>query len=336
MKYSLDNVKAYETKGYNDPFNSSIVNAIRFAHRSYHISKSILKNEKIDIIHHFLPVTYPRIISFLPFNKSIIEKYPFVLGPISYPPYWPSKGFGKMIDYLSKPLFKKCIKEADILLVQTKHTRDLVKLINPEKEVIIISPGVDTSIFKPDASAVRELEVLTVGNLTPRKGMEYLIKAISIVKKDFPNILLRIIGTGPHEVYLKNLSSSLDLSHNVIFEGYTSQNYLIKCYKRATIFCSPSLVEPFGVVILEAMACGKPIVATKTEGAIEMIQNGKEGFLVDIADPKSIANILLTLFHHPELIELMGTNALKKTQRYYSWSSAAKIYNNIYKSVVGG
>jgi len=330
-----ENVKLYETKGYNNPFKSSLFKAINFGLRSFSISKSILNSEDIDIIHHFLPVQYPRIVSFLSLDRSIMEKYPFIVGPISFPTYWPRKGFEQLLDFLSKPFFKRCLKEADAIIVQTKNTQKLVKSIIPSKSVTIIPPAVDTNTFKIIDSPTDKLEILSVGNLLPQKGTEYLIRAIPYVKKDFQDIVLRIVGTGPYEQYLRKLSISLNLSHNVVFEGYVTREKLVKLYNKATVFCSPSLVEPFGVVMLEAMACGKPIVATKTEGATEIIQNGKEGFLVDIGNPKSIADALLTLLHNHDLTKSMGRNAREKCLKKYSWSVVAKIYSRVYSSILG-
>jgi len=329
------NVRIYETKGYSNPFNPSVLKTIGFAPRSYCISKSILSRENIDIIHHFLPVQYPRIVNLLPFNKSIMEKYPFVIGPVIIPTRWPRNGRGKLIDFFSKPLFKKCITEANVVIAQTEHTRKLIKSVVPKENVVVVPLGVDTNTFKVAANPPHKLEILTVAHLFPIKGVEYLIRAISYVTKDFPNIVLRIIGKGPLELYLKDLSNSLDLSHNVIFEGYVSYEDLVKFYNQATIFCSPFLGEGLGVVTLEAMACGKPVIATKTEGTTQVICHGKEGFLVDPANPKSIADSLLTLLHNPDLVTIMGTKARETCLKKYSWSVVAKKYSEIYSSLGG-
>jgi len=335
IKCILRNVKIYDTKGYPNPFDPTVFKAVNFALRSYSASKSILNRENVDIIHHFLPVQHPHMVSFLPFDKSIMKRYPLVIGPISFPTYWPSKGFEKLMDFLSKPLFKKCLQEADAIITQTKRTRELIKDVVHERDVTVIPPGVDVSIFRPVKSPVDKLEILTVGNLLPQKGMEYLIRAISYVKKDFPDVVLRIVGKGSHGRYLRALSNSLGFSRNVIFEDFVSKEELVKLYNQATIFCSPSLVEPFGVVMLEAMACGKPIVATKTVGATEIIRHEEEGFLVQTANPKLMANSILTLLNRPDLVKSMGAKAMETCLKKYSWSAIAKIYSRIYSSILG-
>ncbi len=122
----------------------------------------------------------------------------------------------------------------------------------------------------------------------------------------------------------------------MIFEGYVHTEDLVQLYNNTMIYCSPSLVEPFGVVMLEAMACGKPIVATKTEGATEIIEHGIDGLLVEIANPKSMADALFNLINCPEFINTMGINAQRKVQQKYSWSINKKIYAiNVYKALEG-
>jgi glycosyltransferase involved in cell wall biosynthesis len=332
VKRVPENVRIYEIKGYNNPFNPSVLKTVGFAPQMYRISKSILSRENVDIIHHFLPVQYPRIVNLLPFNKSIMEKYPFVIGPVIIPTRWPRNGLENQIDFFSQLLFKKCIKEADVIIAQTEHARDLIKSVVPEGNVVVVPLGVDTNTFKPTNSP-HTLEILTVAHLLPIKGIEYLIRAIPYVKKDFPNVILRIIGEGPREQYLRNLANSLALSRNVVFNGYVSYDKLAQFYNQATIFCFPFLGEGLGVVILEAMACGKPIIATKNEGTTQVIRHGTEGFLFDPANPESIADSLLTLLHNPDLIKKMGAKARETCLKKYSWSAVAKIYSKIYHSL---
>ncbi len=166
-----NNVKLYKVKGYNNPFNPSVFKAINFASHNYRVSLSILRENNIDIIHHFLPVQYPRIVNFLLFNKSIMKKYPLIIGPVSFPTYWPRKGIDKIIDFLSKPLFGTCLEKADLIITQTKHTKDLVMNVLPEKNVILIPPAVDTEVFKSSSVTHNngKVEILTVANLLQKK-----------------------------------------------------------------------------------------------------------------------------------------------------------------------
>jgi glycosyltransferase involved in cell wall biosynthesis len=334
MKRVLSNVKTYEVGGYENPFNPSMQGAIRFAFRSYHASKSILNKEKVDIIHHFFPVQYPRCLSLLPFDKAVMARYPFVVGPISFPTYWPRNAYGRFIDFLSKPFFKKCLEEADFITAQTRHTTELVKNVVPNTDVLTVPLCVDTDFFKPNNANEDELEVLTVANLLPLKGVDYLIDAIRYVKKHYSDIVLRVIGSGPHEKYLKKLTIRRGLAHNVLFEGHVPHQDIVNYYNKATIFCLPSLTETFGVVMLEAMACGKPVVATKTEGAKEILHQGEDGLLVEIGDSESIANALLFLLDHPAIIVSMGAKGRESCEKKYSWNSIARIYFGIYESLL--
>lgn len=333
IRQRLPNVTIYETGGYKNPFDPSVVDAMKFALLSYKASKSVLEKNYMDIVHHFLPAQYPRIASFLPFDRKIMTKYPFVVGPISFPTYWPRSSRGMLLDYLSKPFFERSLAEADFIITQTRHTAELVQSVFPNKSIVTVPLGVDTEVFKPNNPVIELSNILAVANLFEKKGINYLIQAFYYVNKEFPDVVLRIIGTGPHEKYLKELTNSLGLSHKVVFFGNVSRDDLIKYYNEATIFCSPSLVEPFGVVILEAMACGKAVVATKTEGAKEIIHDGENGLLVDIGDPKSIAKALLFLLHNRALLDAFSSCARDNCKKRFSWELLAQQYSTVYHSI---
>ncbi|MCG2796525.1 MAG: glycosyltransferase [Actinomycetia bacterium] len=191
--------------------------------------------------------------------------------------------------------------------------------ISPEK-VVVISNGVDLSCFKP--SEVKEVpnSVLFVGRLCPRKGINLLIESISLVMKEIPDIRLYIIGDGELMAELKRFTSENDLEDNVFFLGEVSQEDLVEWYNKSTVFVLPSLFEGFGLVCLEAMACGTPVIATKVPGVVDIIDSNVNGILVP-RDRNRLADAIIQVLEDSALRDSLGEAARKKVLEDFNWQA---------------
>lgn len=338
---NIDNV--YELgKGGND---DTCLKKLNFYTKCFFKSLNILKKEKIDIIHHMLPFSYENTFNLLAvFN--IKKEIPFILGPLQNPPIFSDNGdddkrsMNNILISIGKPVLKKLfirtIERADRLIVVNDFTKKLYEKYVPSEKIEVIPPGVDirefNNIFHNAISAHKE--ILYVGQLIKRKGIEYLLYAFQIVCNNHKNVYLRLIGNGLDIERLKELSNELKISDKVIFEGYVHHDEIIKFYEKCDIFVLPSLSESFGQVLLEAMACRRPCIASNIVGPNEIIIHEKTGYLFPSKDYDKLAEYISVMIENDELRIKMGINGRKLVEEKYDWKIIGKKYHNIYKDTI--
>lgn len=155
-----------------------------------------------------------------------------------------------------------------------------------------------------------------VGRLEPQKGVEYLLAAMARVRESHPDARLLIVGDGPLRQHLETLATRLRVHDRVLFLGWSSE--VPKALKALDVFCMPSLWESFGYAILEAMACGVPVVASDVEGIPEVVIHRETGLLVPPRDPSALAEALCELLEHPVLRQAMGRAGQERVERCFS------------------
>ncbi|MDD5083158.1 MAG: glycosyltransferase family 4 protein, partial [Dehalococcoidales bacterium] len=203
----------------------------------------------------------------------------------------------------------------------------------------IIPNGIDIGHFSPDVLPFSEfcddkLNILFVGRLESRKGLKYLLQAFRYVKAEVPKSRLIVVGPGTRlrKGYEKQVAR--DHLTDVVFVGYASYEELPRYYKTADIFCAPATGrESFGIVLLEAMAVGKPIVASNIEGYAGVVTHGADGLLVPPRDEKALAKALLSLMADESLREQMGARGRLKAMDY-SWEHVSRRVLEFYRQVL--
>ena len=190
-----------------------------------------------------------------------------------------------------------------------------------QNKVSTIPTGIPQHIYieKPHFIEDGKLKVLFIGRIVQEKGIKELLYAIHEVRKIIgdKNVELRIIG--PDYGYLKTaqkIINGLKLNNIVKILGTVSEEEKVKDLDWCDVLVLPSYYEAFGVPILEAMTRGKPVIATKTVGAMSLVKHGETGFLVEIGDWKAIAQQLLHLFKNPSLKYRMGEKALERAKHF--------------------
>jgi len=203
----------------------------------------------------------------------------------------------------------------------------------------IIPNGIDLEHFVPDVPPIEEFcdgkqNILFVGRLEFRKGLNYLLKAYLEIKPELPNSRLIVVGPGTrlrkrYEKWIKRH----DLK-DVIFVGYVSYEDLPRYYKTADVFCAPATSrESFGIVLLEAMAVGTPIVATNIEGYASVVSDGEEGWLVPPKDSRGLARALISLLTNEALRRQMGDKGKLKAKDY-GWARISQRVFDYYVSLI--
>ncbi len=249
------------------------------------------------------------------------------------------------IDNRFMVLSKQGVSRACSIVCVSNHTRKwLFKVFgkNLKPKTRIITGGIDLDSYKVfrDTSALDrkynlkdKKVVIFVGRLTKEKGVEYLIKASKKIKGE-----IYIIGDGIWKKYLQNLSSQIG-TKNVHFLGYFGKNYINELkdfYTRADVAVLPSVVdESLGLVVLEAMVCRTPIVASRKGGIPLAVKDNWNGFLVRPRSAKAITEAVNKILTEPELAKNFGVNARKIVEERFSWQMIApnveKIYEKTYE-----
>jgi D-inositol-3-phosphate glycosyltransferase len=224
-----------------------------------------------------------------------------------------------------------------------------------EKKLVIIPPGVDTTRFYPipedEARAVIGVPsgncmILFVGRIEPLKGIETLLRAIALLLQteeiEECNYYLAIIGgetdgngddMNSEMSRLQKLSRELGIHDTVIFLGKRSQETLPYYYSAAQVVVVPSLYESFGMVALEAMACGVPVIASQVGGLPYLVQDGKTGYVIPDGNPGILKQRLMQLIEAPALRDEMCGQAVDYA-RSYDWSLIAKKVSDLYVTVL--
>lgn len=335
IKNSLSNVTAHQTGSFEISPTSNLtrkyLNHTEVMIRSYKKCQKILQKQKIDIIHHMLPAVHSQTFDLVAILRKANQ--PFIFGPISahvYPRPIDEKTISKVTSWLHKKTIRKC----DILVTITNQVKELYSNFFDETRIVTIPLGVDITQFRPskEEQKTEGFEILFAGYLYRLKGIKYLLEAMSIIAKEHENVTLRIVGDGPDKLHLIKLTETLKIQDKVIFEGLMPHNMMPSHYQRCNVFCFPTLGEPFGKVVIEAMASEKPVIASNIGGPAEIIQNEKTGLLVPPAQPKILATKIEELLDDKALRKRMGVNARKTVVEKYSWEKVGAMYHSLYQN----
>jgi phosphatidylinositol alpha-1,6-mannosyltransferase len=236
-----------------------------------------------------------------------------------------------------KGLLHVILSNADALVAVSQSTkRKIVQLgLDPER-ITVIHPSVDTRRFHPqnDSSAVMARHhlqgkrvILTIARLVERKGIDVVIGAMPRIIEAIPDVVYLVGGTGPYQVKLEGLVEELELEGRVIFAGYVSDEELPCYYCACDVFVLVSRtleakgeMEGFGIVYLEAGACGKPVIAGRGGGASDAVQDGVTGLLVNPSDVVKVADAIVRVLEDEELARRLGENGRKKAMQQPDWA----------------
>jgi glycosyltransferase involved in cell wall biosynthesis len=201
---------------------------------------------------------------------------------------------------------------------------------DPSVDIKMVPNGVDIDRFRPVKRSHKRVRILAIGRLIPRKGFQYIIRALPEVVKKTRNIFhLDIIGSGPYKEQLEKLAESLGVSEYVTFMGLVEYDQLHREYQKADILVNSSYGEGMPCVVLEAMGCGLPIVASDIPGNEELVRTGVNGSLVKPRNPAAIARALTALVNSKDKRERMGGKS-REMVKQYAWTNIASVYKQIY------
>ena len=214
----------------------------------------------------------------------------------------------------------------------------------PSEKVDIIPNAIDVTKYKTsvDRGAVRQRYgvgysnklILCVGRLVPQKGVEYFIRAIPTIANNYPEAKYIIVGEGWSRDKLEAEARATGHSDKIHFTGFASDKDVIELMTSADVLIVPSIYEPFGIVALEGMATGVPVVASKVGGLAEVIDHDKTGLFVYPRSLESIAWGIDRILSDPDHANWLTQNAKEKLHNAYSWEAVAMKTVEVYKKVV--
>ncbi|MBI3034346.1 glycosyltransferase [Candidatus Woesearchaeota archaeon] len=195
-------------------------------------------------------------------------------------------------------------------------------------KIRVVSNGIDLRNFHPRKARRKGNVILHVGRLSYEKRIEVVIRAFSIVAKKDKKAVLVIIGSGPQEGWLRRMAGSL-LGSRIKFLGFVEHKRLADYYSSCDVFVTASTIETEGLVILEAMACGLPVVGVNVRAVPEIVRNGVNGFIAEAGNAPQIAGYLERLLKNPGERKRLGRNSLG-IARGFSLNKTAKLLEKAY------
>lgn len=230
-----------------------------------------------------------------------------------------------------RPFLRFLYNSADLLIAPSDELRQRCYQRGTQNPILVIPHGIDLDLYMKAKRTVDVGSIVCVSRLIPRKAHQYLISAVPYILQDFPKAKLCFVGDGPDEGQLKNGVKNLGIQKNVHFTGWLSKKGIIKKLATADIFALHTLHEAFGLVYLEAMALGKPVVTT-TEGAGQEVV-GDAGLYVPSRNSKALAQGIVELITNRELRDKKAEKGLKRV-RMFRWDAIVQQYAKIFKKLI--
>ncbi len=233
------------------------------------------------------------------------------------------------------------LKNARVIVPNSHFTMaEFLALGIPAEKFSIITPGVDLNHFSPrpkDSQLLTQyrlqgkLVLLTVARLDERKGHDQVMRALTKLAPKYPNLVYLIVGKGKEMTRLQQLAQQLAIADRVIFTGYVPDVDLPRFYNLCDVFILLNRqtqvdfrlqgdYEGFGIVFLEASACGKPIIAGDFGGIRDAVEDGRTGFIIDPNNLDLVCEKIELLLRHPELSHVLGTSGRQRCIQYFDWS----------------
>jgi len=255
----------------------------------------------------------------------------------------PSIGYGIRLDSPYNAIVKKVLHEADAIITASTATyKEALKVKTKKARLHLIPNGVDTTRFNASLNSdiirkrydlKKKFVVLAVRPHIPKNGLRYLIRAIPIVKKKIHDVVFIIGGYGPLRQFHEALARKLKVSSNTIFVGSIKQEELPFYYAACDVSVIPSVIEAFGLVTIESMSCGKPVIGSRVGGILDIIEDGVNGFLVNPRDPEAIAEKIIFLAEHPNLTTEMGKNARMIVEKKFDINKRVEKMIKVYHKI---
>lgn len=289
--------------------------------------KEIIKDFKPDIVHAHYATSYSLV-------GALSGFHPFIVS------VWGSDVFSfPLKSPMHKMMLKYNLKKVDKIL-STSHVMAKETSLYTNKDIEVTPFGIDMEQFKPmkveSLFDKDDIVIGTVKTLEDKYGIEYLMRAFKIVSDKYPTLPLRllIVGGGSLEKHLKELAKGLNIEKRTLFTGKVPFTDVPKYHNMLSVSVSVSNSESFGVAIIEASSCGKPVVVSNVGGLPEVVEDGVSGFVVPPRNSQKTAEAIEKLVLDESLREQIGQNGRERVKRLYDWDDNVKQMIKIYEKLI--
>ena len=245
---------------------------------------------------------------------------------------------GKYRGYVGRHLEKNMLNRAKYLIAVSPYVKRTIAPMTAG-DISVIYNSLDEIFFSINKNEVPN-RILFVGGIEERKGLHILIDAIAAIKQTIPAIKLHIVGGIRKASYYNDLLNqivNLGLQDSIVFKNHLSNSELMQEYSEAALFVLPSKEESLGVVLLEAMATGTPIVASNIGGIPDIIEDGQNGYLVNYGDSQAMASSIIKLLSDDKLRGEMGAKGKEMAKNYVPHNIAMEhlsLYKRVFREVL--
>lgn len=343
---NLDGAKSYENhKGMHiyrvgstlNPTGTlpiGIISNLTFLVQSFFLGMKISRKFKIDVIHSntYVPVLSAQMCSTLlqiPHIATIHDVY-----RTSQKDFWKTwsgqKGVSKSMGVLG-PVMEKLVTRMHVATFHTvsqKSKQDLESL--GVSKVVVIPNGINPNDYHSNGMTKKN-QAIFVGRLVFYKNLDVVINAFEKIVKKIPDAKLILVGNGPQRNHLEQLVEKLGLKSSISFTGMVSDAEKIRLISESAVLLNPSLIEGFGIVVLEGFACGKPVITSDSKPLSDLIDDSVDGYVVPAADADSWAGKIIELFSDDAKAARMGLAGRKKTLADYSISKLCDDMISLYQ-----
>jgi len=229
---------------------------------------------------------------------------------------------------------EKKIVKTNVTLFHTvsEQSKSDIESLGTTKKIAVIPNGIDPSIYENGKTS--ENQIIFIGRLVFYKNLEVVIDAFSKVITKIPDVKLVIIGDGPMKDSLVKKTKSLKLQDNIIFKGNVSEQEKIKLLQQSQVLVNPSLVEGFGIVVLEGFASSKPVIVSDSKPLSDLVDDSVDGFVVSSTNSSAWAEKIVELLSNPDKVKKMGEEGRKKVVSKYSISKLSDDLISLYEEVL--
>lgn len=282
----------------------------------YWTLKKLIKSEGPDVINTHSPVPF-----IADMATYAAEKIPVVATYHSGSMLKGSMVIDAILNAYERLLLPRVLKKAQSVV--GIYPAFLKKIVGPSVKITRIAPGVDTNLFKSIRGVRKDYDVMFAGRIDKTsewKGLGVLLEASALVVAKYPQFKLQVVGDGDALIDYKNIAIDLGIEKNVDFVGAKFNEDLIQAYNRSRTFVLPSKTESesFGIVLIEALACGVPVIGSRIGGIPSIIENGKSGYLFKPGDSRALANKITYLLDRPNERKRLGNYGKRFVSNNYT------------------
>lgn len=301
------------------------IEVIEWLIKTRHYYRHLLENNNYNLVHAFFG--FPT--GWLCYRS--VDELPYIISLRGSDV--PGEHARLKLDYkILAPVFRRIWENADAIVANSRGLKNRALKFLPSVLIEVIPNGVDLNFFRPAENKPRDakIKLLTVGRLSVTKRVEMLIDAVRILHDTGFNAHLTVVGGGALQNRLKSLITTAKLDDRIELTGRIEQEKMPQIYRQSDIFVSATLQEGMSNAMLEAMACGLPIVTTPCEGIEELI--GDNGIVVGQTSAQAIADAVKSIVDNEQLYNKMCTQARARAEQF-NWKNVADQYLQMYFNV---